>query len=1024
MYINYYIYFMNEKISENFINFLVEFSQYQRLQNPKRKQELDLLWTLFKPHIENIDSHTFVELFKKKIQFIDKENISADKKILILSAMKGIEILKIQKIALTDKNLKKCNEISQNLHALIDLSHEPINIALIGKQSSTIPFMLTSFDLEEIIEEMSTLREKELVENQEIWTAPPTIWNKFTNKIRNLIQISLNSLSFSSQQNKEIAQSLIQVHEQQILEISKIAEEQYIQKFGQKPFVELERISLSDHPSAPVASSLLKFGIHLKKIKKEIKEKSIDKKDIDYLNSLKKFYKEKIIHDLQNLCLENKDERLQAFLEELCLDIYTKIDLNPSFKNIVEKYSFPRQKISTNENSLFETTQTFFKDLKTASVAFLPKIQVFIKNIKKVIGIRIDPQPQENLIHHQFNLQIPKQEFYLGEEQLQEKNLPVISMGSPIISVKEQLILDPTFENFLRSYRHANKRHLFVSHLDIREQRKFGITQKLLEKEQKSAAAFQEAASAFKNTLQLVILSKNSDFYLQKNTNAQQSVEEFILEFQNELFIKSEKESGIVLPDALKMNEKFKKNVLHILKEISQTFDKNELSREDRRIFIDISYINIIKFLLQITEVDSLSISAGEDLDRGITTTALLYANQVYEKNLPKEENQISPEIISKFQEILAGRTLILRQRPLVKLRKERIENTLLHLEKRSYSSKLLIKLHKTLGAYASIPPKISLIIKKIEEWDAKENRNFVSFFEETLEQINILKKINEKWLSSSSLTEKEKTEKTELEKSLDNFFGMVLNLEEELGGPLKRDEYEEMKIFAMALIEKAKIMNSQINEDSVRAFLYFDELNFDEKKEPFYKKIDHLKDMKGPLSRFIKGQYKEYHLAKMAGKITDSKAQREEGFFINRQLCLQRAGWRKIQRTSSQPFISGIRTIEFALPYKSKTRAEASLDISILGKLDDSQTKKVFHSIQNIAASIWWEKLDWKSIKDIHSPLMNKSTLEDLEKLTFLNNEQKLQVFQIACDFTSRINQKLSLALMSIGDVPERTFK
>lgn len=171
------------------------------------------------------------------------------------------------------------------------------------------------------------------------------------------------------------------------------------------------------------------------------------------------------------------------------------------------------------------------------------------------------------------------------------------------------------FRGFLRAYLSEKKKHLF-----------FNLQDRISWQEHARSSSIEELQNSaeFSETLVVVTLSKNSEFYYQNGDYISlSSYEEFIEQFKNQL--NRPETSGFFFPQNLIkslfpwFDEAFQ--FLH------QTFFKSSsnLTRQEREDFIEIFYLLLIMKIIELTKPSSISFSCKDGVDVGAAQMGAFY---------------------------------------------------------------------------------------------------------------------------------------------------------------------------------------------------------------------------------------------------------------------------------------------------------------------------------------------------------------------------------------------------------------
>lgn len=175
----------------------------------------------------------------------------------------------------------------------------------------------------------------------------------------------------------------------------------------------------------------------------------------------------------------------------------------------------------------------------------------------------------------------------------------------------------PEFEGFLRYLKGKDQKYLLIN---LQDRTGWQEHARCLCLEQLSVQ------SEFENTLSVVTLPKNSDFYLQKgHYHDLNDASLFITTFKDQ--IQSFEECGFYLPPELR-TAKLTKFVNVMLSKIHHFFfqDEEHLSHKNRLDFIEIFYQFLILKIIEWTNPDTVSFSCKDGVDTGAAANATFFS--------------------------------------------------------------------------------------------------------------------------------------------------------------------------------------------------------------------------------------------------------------------------------------------------------------------------------------------------------------------------------------------------------------
>ncbi len=234
----------------------------------------------------------------------------------------------------------------------------------------------------------------------------------------------------------------------------------------------------------------------------------------------------------------------------------------------------------------------------------------------------------------------------------------VIRIPSVTKEVEGRVEIAEEFSRYLDVLRQRNKKHLYVNLIT----QKYGKPSPTKDPECRKKIEALESKTFF-----AVTLDKNSPFYFQSDEYAgRDNAEEFIDTFASKLF---SKDSMYTWPSSLDFAE-WQSTCLELLREIHAAYFKGKetLSVDERQDFIHIAYIEIIKKLVKLFDVDTMNISCVNTVDRGISLLSELYLDHVFQKG-----PMITRKEAERFTSLVLIHPIVLRNRPAHVYRLERI---------------------------------------------------------------------------------------------------------------------------------------------------------------------------------------------------------------------------------------------------------------------------------------------------------------------------------------------------------------
>lgn len=151
------------------------------------------------------------------------------------------------------------------------------------------------------------------------------------------------------------------------------------------------------------------------------------------------------------------------------------------------------------------------------------------------------------------------------------------------------------------------------------------------------------------------------------------SASNFTGELIAQMFDKPSQETGNCIPSDLKTTYDLRKWSESMAADIHQQLfaGRPTLEVEERRIFIRLFYRNLARKILIETKVDSYNESCKDSIDRGAASEAEEYAYLAILKNCAKQ-----PHVVAFFKMLVFARAIIVRKRPIIETRLDRLIET------------------------------------------------------------------------------------------------------------------------------------------------------------------------------------------------------------------------------------------------------------------------------------------------------------------------------------------------------------
>lgn len=178
-----------------------------------------------------------------------------------------------------------------------------------------------------------------------------------------------------------------------------------------------------------------------------------------------------------------------------------------------------------------------------------------------------------------------------------------------------------------------------------------------------------------KDGVVVVTLDKDSSFYWQKGHFGQKSVATgaFKEQFMGRLFAKGG--SKHYYWSKRLIEAQWKARCGEIIDHVQNTYfnGKTELTREERLDFIEITYVEIIKDLVQQFKPKTCNTSCKSCIDRGASTLSLLYNDFIMQKAKANEADFSMAESVKKMLSLTFAPALLAMNRPILSCRVPRL---------------------------------------------------------------------------------------------------------------------------------------------------------------------------------------------------------------------------------------------------------------------------------------------------------------------------------------------------------------
>ncbi len=390
--------------------------------------------------------------------------------------------------------------------------------------------------------------------------------------------------------------------------------------------------------------------------------------DQKYLDSLRKGYNEGFLLKFRHAL---KEENENTYLLQLAEMLFTSIDLRDESAFTLNAFDtmgatmlgdnsdqFP---VVEGEHVFVSRIKTLYQRLSAAPYgAKAPLLNQWGNSARGQWNINFDPYLQGNPVHVLYQLRIG------------EKEVKALGMGTP---TKEAWLasaeLTEEFSGFIRSYKAQGKKHLYINNQNMVP--KTGFLSYFLNGDETKRCNLiigAQKEEGMKGALYAISLSKNTKFYAQSGHYKQlNNAEEFKDVLYQEVFTKDSKVSGCYIPASIKEQiVEFDAKAKNILQQIQHNVfaDKEELTVEERRIFIELFYDQLTKMLITELDVDSFNVSCKDAIDRGAGSNAQLFASCAL------ASGQISADQQKTIEMLMLVRALFVRKRPPIHERVER----------------------------------------------------------------------------------------------------------------------------------------------------------------------------------------------------------------------------------------------------------------------------------------------------------------------------------------------------------------
>ena len=372
-------------------------------------------------------------------------------------------------------------------------------------------------------------------------------------------------------------------------------------------------------------------------------------------HSSQRQYRNIIFH--LRFALRSKDYRLRrksssppdvALCHRLCLAFYRENRLLPFCRDLIDVIEKESPKRSTSAEAegiaILEQFDAGYVAVRSAPLSYKTSLlRYFLDSLHGHLGIVYDPNFQINSVQILYDVVVGG------------KTVTNIRMGTPTreyLSRFQKAEIVPEFFGFLRAYSNGGKRHLYIN---LQRRRST-----FLSDESRRSRALENLNTVFPNTITVVTLDKDSSFYHQRGGYRSFS---YTKKFKEEFFqqVTKQKKSRCFFPESIK-----KKGLDKAFKDIIETvhgryFDfRSTLGVRERHDFIEIAYLLLQNWLLEVSDVDTFCLACKDGIDRSGAANSLMffYHNKHDTKKFIKDWKAITfaPALLVKRRSMIASR--------------------------------------------------------------------------------------------------------------------------------------------------------------------------------------------------------------------------------------------------------------------------------------------------------------------------------------------------------------------------------
>lgn len=380
------------------------------------------------------------------------------------------------------------------------------------------------------------------------------------------------------------------------------------------------------------------------------------------LGPIKESPKQTYIHFIKKLRASLSHLSMEHSLKEVCYKFYTSNDLHVFCKKLIQlmKKSVPVEAINDDIfTRLYQTRKQIVEAPKFLKTSFFHSICQFMVG---QFHLNYDPQIQENIPYKLFEIPI------------KEKAIQVIRMGTPtqenyLAPFTQKAQVNNEFMGFIEFLAKINKKHIY-----------FNFQNKIPtwwgRNEAPRCRALETFASHYPQTLYFITLPKNTLFYHQEGIfETLDDAASFKTNFLDEI-LSPDLGFGFVNAERFVYQDNFLEKIIHFVHR-SYFDDKYRLNHEERRIFIELTYLEIEKALINHIQPDSVNFSCKDGIDRAGGGTALYYFD-LYLKN----KTDFSENEIQNLEAILFAPALLVKKRAIIKNRFDRFISAAKHISR------------------------------------------------------------------------------------------------------------------------------------------------------------------------------------------------------------------------------------------------------------------------------------------------------------------------------------------------------